>query len=389
MRRSAVVLALLAVSSCHCGQNALLFDGPHAEVTPAAATDGSRTLAFGDVGVGSKKLLNITVTNDGNRDLSVTPALDAASDSSFEVTFAVSTALTVHPGDTLNLPVQFAPLQLAAAKGTITLATNSVGADSVFTILLRGNGVNTALQVCKVSNGTETCDDALATGTNLQVDFGEPAIGAPVAQAMLIRAKGAAINVSSISLLSSSDPDFSATGLPTLPLAMQPGDVARFTVTYSAMYGGVASGTLEVLSDATSRPRDHVDLTAKADAPRLCVPAADLAFGDISVGQTASKTAHLTNCGLEPLTISSIAPTGPAFALGGAAPSLPITLVVGAVLPVNFTFHPTASGAVQHPLSIGTNEPHPGVFIQTGNGVRCTLDLQPVSTLAFGTVPTG
>jgi hypothetical protein len=389
MRRSAFLLALLAVSSCHCGQNALLFDGPHAEVTPAAATDASRTLAFGDVGVGSKKLLNITVTNDGNRDLSVTPALDAASDSSFEVTFAVSTALTVHPGDTLNLPVQFAPLQLAAAKGTITLATDSVGADSVFTILLRGNGVNTTLQLCKVSNGTETCDDALAAGTNLQVDFGEPAIGAPVAQAMLLRAKGAAINVSSISLLSSSDPDFSATGLPTLPLAMQPGDVARFTVTYSAMYGGVASGTLEVLSDATSRPRDHVDLTGKADAPRLCIPAADLAFGDISVNQTKSKTAHLTNCGLEPLTISSIAPTGPEFALGGAAPSLPITLTVGAVLPVNFTFHPTMSGAVQHPLSIGTNEPHPGVFLQSGNGVRCTLDLQPVSTLAFGTVPTG
>ncbi len=159
-------------------------------MTPIAASDGSRTLQFGSVGLGAAKTLPITVLNGGNEPLSVTPVLVTSSDAEFTVAFAPGAMLTVAPGATTNLNVTFSPVRDGEAKGTVTLATNSSSAPTQFTILLDGTGVTTALQICQETSGGESCDDTLPAGMDLQVDFGTHALGVAATAQLVLRVKG-------------------------------------------------------------------------------------------------------------------------------------------------------------------------------------------------------
>ncbi len=167
---------------------------------------------------------------------------------------------------------------------------------------------------------------------------------------------------------------------------MQPTDTLQLTATYLPIVGGTASGTLAVVSDAVTRPHDEADFTGQGDAPRLCIAAADSRLGDVSVNTTATKTAQLQNCGLEPLTITALTPGAPQFALAATAPALPDHRRRGrAAGRLHLPPHRARAGLA----AIGCREQRsaPASFTQQGNGVQCTLDVQP-GTLAFGSVST-
>ena len=244
------------------------------------------------------------------------------------------------------------------------------------------------LQICRVDAGGEVCDDTLAVGVNLPVDFGQGQPGAPVTRNLLLRAKGdGSVNLLRMGLTTASDPGFTITGLPaSVPYELQPGADLHLTVSFNAPRGGPAAAQLEVLSDFPTRPRDLVDLAPIGLAPRLCIDKADTDFGDVAINTTKKKTATLRSCGLLPLTITSLATTAP-FALDAGGPALPQTLAVGATLALPLTFRPTAAGPAQRPLAAGTNEPVASKYDLTGNGSLCTLDLSP-GALDFGTVST-
>ena len=46
------------------------------------------------------------------------------------------------------------------------------------------------LQICRLDAASELCDDTLAVGLNLSVDFGQGQPGAPVTRSLVLRAKG-------------------------------------------------------------------------------------------------------------------------------------------------------------------------------------------------------
>src|SRR5206468_4134692 len=114
------------------------------------------------------------------------------------------------------------------------------------------------------------------------------------------------------------------------------GQELRIGAAYAPARGGAAPGQIEALSDGDV-PRKLVTLAGQGIAPRLCIDGKDLDFGGVDVGKSASHSAQLTNCGLLPLRIDTIATQAP-FKV--TPPALPQTLQPGASVALPLVFSP-------------------------------------------------
>src|SRR5438067_663734 len=281
--RCSLALVIVALSGCRCGQTRVVHAGPHAVVTPGA-------LEFGKVRVGSRAVLAIAVLDDGRHELSVEAAVDASTDPGFRGLFTPSEPSTVQSGDTLQLQVEYVPSSVGEQRGKVILTTDSDDATPL-EIALHGTGVTSTLQICRVDTGGESCDDQLAAGANLAVDFGQIRPGDKADRQLVLRAKGdASIHIPRLALTARSDPGYSLSSLPPLPYELAVGQELRLDVSYAPAQGGLASAQIEVLSDSEGSPRKLVDLGGQGIAPRLCIDPQDLDFGGVSIGHTASKT---------------------------------------------------------------------------------------------------
>ena len=369
MRKQAAVALLLVFSGCKCGSAKVIHAGPHAVVLPEGV------LEFGTVRVNARAVKPISVQNDGNHELTVTPALTG--DAAFGGDFAEGQSFKVQAGETVLLQMQYIPSAIGQNNGTVTLLTDSEGTPK-FSVALHGKAVSSTLQICSGA----ACDD----GAHLAVDFGQVQPGIGVDKELVLRVQGdAPIDIPRITLTAQTDPGYAVKGIPAqMPVELAVGQELHLTVTYKPVQGGPAPGQLEVLSNSDGQPRKLVDLTGQGIAPRLCIDKADLDFGDVQLSQTAHKTATLRSCGLLPLRLDSLSTASP---FGLTAPALPQTLQPGATLPLPLSFAPPTVGLQQQALSVASNELRPGGFTLSGEGVQCILDLSP-GTLDFGQVST-
>jgi hypothetical protein len=114
-------------------------------------------------------------------------------------------------------------------------------------------------------------------------------------------------------------------------------------------------------------------------APSACLPSATIGLGSVAVGNSATQTLNVTNCGNAPLDLSSIVSSNPAV-----APSQNCGAVAaGSVCPVTLTFKPVVNGVISGTITITDNAvlPPPIVaFIGTGQAPQ--IATQP-SSVAF------
>lgn len=93
-------------------------------VASASAISVSPTsLAFGSTSLGSTSTLNLTITNTGNADLTISAA-NFAGGSLFSAP-GLSLPLTIPPAQSSNLTVQFAPTSGGSAIGSLALVSNA------------------------------------------------------------------------------------------------------------------------------------------------------------------------------------------------------------------------------------------------------------------------
>jgi hypothetical protein len=119
-----------------------------------------------------------------------------------------------------------------------------------------------------------------------------------------------------------------------------------------------------------------------------------VAFGNVSVGKTASAVILLFNGSSAPLQITQLALTGPSFSVAGqSSPS--ITVSAGATYRLNVQFAPVASGTAAGQLTITSNAStsSTAVISLSGTGVAPvadsgTLVVSP-SQVTFGAVSIG
>ena len=131
----------------------------------------------------------------------------------------------------------------------------------------------------------------------------------------------------------------------------------------------------------------------RANGTLVASPSA-IAFGNVSVGQTASGTVLLLNEGSAPLQITQLGLTGKSFSVAGQS-NLPITVGTGATYSLNVQFDPAASGAASGQLTVTSNSSTGNTMIISlnGTGVANAADVATLvpspSQVTFGNVSVG
>src|ERR1700691_1433852 len=129
---------------------------------------------------------------------------------------------------------------------------------------------------------------------------------------------------------------------------------------------------------------------AAATGPSIEISPSTVSFGDLAVGQSATKTVTVTNDGTGVLKVSGISVTGTGFSASG--PKLPMSLSAGQSTSISAVFKPTAGNAETGTITITSNaEGSPSRIALSGTGTTTSateLTATPTS-IAFGSVAVG
>jgi len=307
-------------------------------------------VAFGRVAVGTSRTLDVVVT--ANRALTVTgvsPARGVVAVPGFSGTrapnrgagfhgstgvsgasslgpgnqeFSVhgSTHRVLHAGQSIRIPVTFAPRAPGTVVANITVETTA----GTRNLSLTGYGTAPGLLLSAppVSFGTL---DTGAGGKTLTFtitnswDHPETITGVRLPAA-----------------------PFTVKGLPHVGKVLAPQQAVTAAVTYDPLTAGTDSDVLTVTSDqgAVSLP---VTGAAVSGSSRLTFTPGSIDFGSVPVGRSVTLTFHIINTGNIPLTISRAATPAGAFSTTTPLPE-GITVGPGAALTQAVTFTPVGTG---------------------------------------------
>jgi hypothetical protein len=323
------------------------------------------SLNFASVQVGSSASLPETLTNTGGASLTISAA--AASGTGFSMS-GLALPLTLTAGQSTSFTVTFSPTAGGGASGGVSIT--STAADSNLTIPLSGNGV---------TQGTLT-----ANPTSLA--FGSVQVGSSAnLSETLTNTGGSSLTISAGAV---SGTGFSLSGL-ALPLTLTAGQSTSFTVTFSPVSSGAASGSVGLTSNG-SNSNLSIPLSGTGAAQgTLTANPASLAFGSVQVGNSASLSETLTNTGGSTVSISQANVSGAGFSISGLN-EFPISLTPNQSITFTATFAPTSAGALTGSLSVVSNASDSPLSIGfSGTGMAAgTLAVSPTS-LNFGNVTVG
>jgi Abnormal spindle-like microcephaly-assoc'd, ASPM-SPD-2-Hydin len=137
------------------------------------------------------------------------------------------------------------------------------------------------------------------------------------------------------------------------------------SVNFTANVTAVTTAQAAVLTVSAAGISETSTLQLNAATTVLSVNATSIAFGDVTVGQSATQTLKGTATGTLPVTISAVSVTGSGFT--GSGISTPTTLQPGQEATLNLQFAPAAAGAATGSVVITSNGGSPTIPL-TGTG---------------------
>ena len=329
-----------------------------------ALTANPSSASFGNVTVGSNKTVSVAVTNTGGAAVTVSGA--AASGSGFSFT-GPSLPLTLNAGQSTTFNAIFAPTAAGAASGTLTINSNASNAS--LSVPLSGTGI---------AQGQVSPNPSSFSFGNVQTGNSKSLPGT------LTNSGGTSLTISAAT---ASGSGFSLNGL-TLPVTLNAGQSAPFTVLFAPTTSGAASGSISVTSNGAN-PSLSIPLSGTGVTPgALASNPTSLSFGSVQVGDSSSKSETVTNTGGSAVTISQANVTGTVFSVSGL--TLPATLSSNQSVTFTVTFTPTGAGAASGSVSIVSNASNSPLSIGlSGTGTAPgQLAVSPTS-LSFGNVVDG
>jgi hypothetical protein len=313
-----------------------------AALSPSSLTFSSRTINT------TSAAQTVTLTNSGSAALSVTGI--SASGSFAETNTCGS---SVAAGANCTISVTFTPTATGALSGTLSVV-DSVGTQ---TVALSGTGTGVAAATLSVSSLTFSSQLVNTTSTAMSVT--------------LTNSGSAALSVTGISASGT----FAETNNCGTSLAA--GANCNIEVTFTPTTAGTLSGTLSVVDSVGTQT---VALSgAGATAGTLVTSPANIAFGNVTTGQSSSQTVTLSNSGGTPVTISSLSLSGSGVTVTGL--TTPLTLGASGYTSFTVTFDPTSAGSVSGGVYLTNNGSTPSFELPvTGTGVAvASISLSPTS----------
>jgi Abnormal spindle-like microcephaly-assoc'd, ASPM-SPD-2-Hydin/HYDIN/CFA65/VesB-like, Ig-like domain len=335
--------------------------------TPQAQLVASpMSLDAGSATVGSKTTSNITLSNTGTADLTI--SVITVTGAPFNIT-GITTPKVISAGQAATIGVTYSPTAVTTDIGSISLVSNDPASPTV--IALSGKGTSTPVGHLILSPSTLT--------------FGNVSVGGSSMLSTSVTNNGqAAVHISQIF---ASGTGFSETGLPT-PATIAAGQSAQVQVTFAPNATGIAGGTVAIVSDAPG-VAPGLALSGTGVQPAISLSPASISFGSLVNGQSKSQPVTILNTGTANLTITQLASTAAGVTVSGI--TTPLTIAAGQSNTFNVQYAPQTTGSTTGSISVASNAPNsPASVSVTGTGVAATttLTVSPTS-LSFGNVNTG
>jgi hypothetical protein len=349
--------------------------GTGVQNTSPALTVSAPSLNFGDVQMGSKATLQLTLTSSGTAPVTISSGTIAGQ--AFGISSVAYPAgitgwpATLNPGQQVVLSIAFAPDSATSFTGDLGVASNASGGTA--NVPLSGTG--------------DAVPAPNLTLSATSIDFGQSAIGTKVSRTLTLTSTGnAPLNVNTITV---SGAMFSV-GTVTLPATLQPGGQLPVTVTFDPTTAATDAGTLTVTSDDPSGPATVSlgGLGTTTTTPQLTVSPTAVSFGNVPLNVPSTQPVTLTSTGSAAVTINAATVTGPGFSVTGA--NFPVTLKPNTSVTLQVQFDPTTAGAASGQMTVTSNSTT-GATTQvtlSGAGTVAAVSQLTVSagSLSFGNV---
>jgi hypothetical protein len=319
------------------------------------------SVSFGSVAVGSTTTQSATLSNASSASVTVTQA--TISSNCFSV-LGMAFPMTVAPGQSVPVQIQFAPQQAGNISATLSVASNAT--DGTVSVTLTGTGIAPTLSLSPAT-----------------LAFGDVSVGGTATDNITVTNTGnGPLTISSANLSGSA---FSMSGLST-PLTLGINQSSTFSVQFAPNADGNVIGGITFVSNAPGSPMTMtLSGTGEAGATLTASPST-LAFGSVLIGDHPSQTVTLKNTGNSNISISQMTSIGSAFAVSGM--SLPVTLAGGQSASLSVTFTPTASGTESGSVTVTSTASDPSLVVSlegTGASPQPQLAVSPAS-LSFGSI---
>ena len=225
-----------------------------------------------------------------------------------------------------------------------------------------------------------------ATISPSSLSFGNTSVGSTSAKTVVITNTGTAdLVVSAIDITGSA---FSLSGV-TLPLTVAAGASYTASVIFTPQSVGNASGSASIVSNLSSSPNVVTFTGTGVSTPvgTLNASPVSLAFGNVNVGSSSSKTVTLSNSGTASVSVSSISFNAPGYATSATTP---FTVAAGNSTSITVTFAPQASGAANGIATLSSNAGNsPATVSLSGTGTTVTAHSVALSWIASTSVVVG
>ncbi len=212
--------------------------------------------------------------------------------------------------------------------------------------------------------------------------FGQIPLGQTETQLVSLTNNGQ--NSISISAIGANNAEFSVPPM-SMPIVLTPGQSIDVSVVFSPTATGWVGGKITFTTNQPGYPLDVAVMGTGVTTQALVASPANISFGSVGVGSTASTPVVLSNNQPWRVTVSSLQTLGGAFSVSG--PSFPVILESGQSIMLSVTFAPQSAG-----MTFGSAFVTPGVNVNfTGTGTSTAtaqLTVNPGS-LDFGSVTVG
>ena len=295
--------------------------------TVPRGTNATRDVTATNIGGGTLRLTNVTITGDALFSIVAGPT-----------SFPVS----IPAGEHVTYTVQFAPPANAVAgthNATFTVASSDPPNQTLPATAKIGVPTFT-LSKTSLSYGGVPVDNRTTPSTKqLETDLSNQS-SCPLCD----------LKVTGLSITGANAADFTLVGPPTLPYTVAAGNQLALTVEFNPSAGGARTANLAITTDDPANPTLNVTLTGTGLKPAITPTPTTLIFGptvfDPNCGVVCGQASPVTiaNTGeaeliLDRLSISSGSPP-----FSAVPPTTPPTRVqVGSSFAELVTFHPTAA----------------------------------------------
>ena len=301
MRALALLPLLLVLPACGLDP----VTGPTGEEGPVsfgALTLSQTSIDFGNVAPDDSGVATLTLSNTGDTPLNI---LDAQIDTSF---FLVEDAANMLPaeidsGAEMDMNIVFTPDREMDFEGTLTIVTDSAAASEI-TVDLIGSGSEV------VDTGNNTSGGQLSLSVS-SVDFGDAEVGEITTSPLSVTNSGDE-DVLIINFEGSSS-EWGYGGELALPYVLGAGQTRDVTLTVEPNAETAISGTITLLSDATSGNIEIPVSAVGVDLCDICAPILEIICDECGSGGnlvlsnlTKTKSLTMVNYGDEPLIIDNV-----------------------------------------------------------------------------------